>query len=174
VWSECVSKLDNTLLLIKYFTCGWLCLFRGTAVREHDFVERDTFETSSSVLKHASNMGALTAGLAGMNLANLIICAIASSNGHHQARRSTTYTLQLEKIHCRIYHQTHQSFPYSQSHSKFVPAYRFYPPQNIDTDIRGHFRGYPYPRRSSPITTAWLVLKLLIKKTAPDVEGTCK
>jgi hypothetical protein len=105
-----------------------------------------------------------------MNLADLVICANASSNGRHQARRSTTYTLQLEKIHCRMNHLTHQSFPYSQSHSKFVLAYSFYRRQNIGTDIRGHFRRYPYPRRAPPVTTAWFVPKLLIKQTAPDVE----
>lgn len=106
-----------------------------------------------------------------MNLVNLVICANASSNVHHQPRRSTTYTLQLEKIHCRMNHLTHHSFPYSQSRSKFELAYSFYPGQNIVTDIRGHFRGYPYPRRAPPVTTSWLVLKLLIKKTLPDVEG---
>jgi len=42
---------------MKYLTCRWLCLFRGTAVREHDIVECDTFETGSSVLNHASCIG---------------------------------------------------------------------------------------------------------------------
>jgi len=42
---------------MKYFTCGWLCLFRGTAVQERDVVECDTFETGSSVLNHASCIG---------------------------------------------------------------------------------------------------------------------
>jgi len=52
-----------------------------------------------------------------------------------------------------------------------MSVYSFYPRQNIGTDSRGHFRGYSYPRRVQPVTTAWLVLLLLIKKTAPNVEG---
>jgi hypothetical protein len=55
---------------MKYFACGWLCLFRWTAVQEHDVVECDMCETGSSspeslVLHWRSFQGAaLNAGLA--------------------------------------------------------------------------------------------------------------
>jgi hypothetical protein len=48
---------------------------------------------------------------------------------------------------------------------------QFFPSQNSDKDIRGHFRGYPYSRRAPPVTTAWFVLRLLVKNSAPDVDG---
>jgi hypothetical protein len=114
---------------------------------------------------------ALYAGLACMKLANLVICATSSCYWYHQARSSTAYALQLEKIHCRMKVLTYQSFPYSRSHPKFVLVYSFYPRQNIGTYTRGHFRGYPNPRKAPPVTTAWFVLRLLVKNSAPDVEG---
>ena len=47
----------------------------------------------------------------------------------------------------------------------------FFPRQDNHADISVRFRGYPYERGAPSVTTSWLVLRLLIKKTAPDVEG---
>jgi hypothetical protein len=158
----------------KYFTRGWLCfvgrlfgnkvsssVIRSRQVRQ-SWIKRPELEKLPLAV-------ALNAGLARVNFANFVILVNASSNLHNQARRSITYTLQVEKIHCRMNHLNHQSFPYSQSHPKFV--LRFYSHQNIETDIRGHFRWYSYQRGSPPVTTEWLVLRLRLKKTAPNVEG---
>ena len=42
---------------MEYFTCGWLCLFRGTAVQEKDDVKCATSDTGSSVPNQASCIG---------------------------------------------------------------------------------------------------------------------
>jgi hypothetical protein len=53
---------------MKYLTCGWLCLFRGTAIQKND-VKCSTFETGSSVLNHASCIG--EASLRGSSLSRV-------------------------------------------------------------------------------------------------------
>lgn len=130
----------------KYFIRDWLCfvgLLFGNKMSSNVISLRQVRQSwiTRPQLEKLPLAPALNAGLARVNFANFVILANASSNLHHQARRSKTYTLQVEKIHFRMNHLNHQSFPYSQSHPKFV--LRFYPRQilrRISADIFAHIR----------------------------------